>query len=220
MTYSPRHGRALVPAIHVFLHKSEARRGCPRRCAGITSRESGVLKQSALFVIVGAALEPLKRALNASTAPLLESLCGRALDLLRRPVLPRTEIGNAPWEQYGKRLGQGHGIGLIARFRSPLAAAQAHDEPNGALAEETARSGVIEQRAFPDPGLGIVDDSKIAALDAALGKRRRHFGIGIFGNIPLLGIAVRHHDARKLQRIEVALLIAATRLRVEHQTGR
>src|SRR5215813_7237371 len=127
-------------------------------------------KQSALFVIVGAALQPLKRALDASTAPLLESLRGRALDLLRRPGLPRTEIGNAPRKQYGKRLGQGHGIGLIARFRGPLAAAQVHDEPNGALAEETARSGVIEQRAFPDPGLGIVDDSKIAALDAALGK--------------------------------------------------
>src|SRR5262245_47137279 len=75
-------------------------------------------ERSALLVVFGATLEPLKRALNASTAPLFESRLGGALDLLRRPGPPRTEIGNAPWEQYSKCLGQGHGIGLVARPRN------------------------------------------------------------------------------------------------------
>src|SRR5262245_17182461 len=73
-----------------------------------------------LLIFLRAAQQPLQRALLASAAPLLETRCGGALDLFRRPRLSRTEVANAAGKKHGKRLGERHGIGLIARLRNAL----------------------------------------------------------------------------------------------------
>src|SRR5215470_19789510 len=115
------------------------------------------------FVFIRAAQEPLQRALLASAAPLLEPRRGGALDLFRRPGLPRTEVADAAGKQHGKRLGERHRIGLVTGLGNALDAAQVHHQPDRALAEQAARPGIIEEGTLPDPGLGVVHDRKIAA---------------------------------------------------------
>src|SRR3977135_339430 len=114
------------------------------------------------LVFIRAARKPLQRALLASTAPLFEPRWGGALDLFGRPRLPRTEVGNTAGKEHGKRLGERHGIGLVTRPRHALDAAQVHHQPDRALAEQTARPGVIEEGTLPDLGLGVVNDREIA----------------------------------------------------------
>src|SRR5262245_44737096 len=114
----------------------------------MTCRESCALLlvlAALAFVFVRAAQEPLHRALLGSAAPLLEPRGGGALDLFRRPGLPRTEVAHAAGEQHGKRLGERHRIGLVTRLRNALDAAQIHHQPDRALAEQTSRPGVIEE---------------------------------------------------------------------------
>src|SRR3954452_8561192 len=123
----------------------------------LCSREHGPHRMEAVLaaltlVFVRAAQESLQRALLASAAPLFEARRGGALDLFRRPRLPRTEVANAAGKQHGKRLGERHGIGLVTRLRHALGAAQIHHQPDRTLAEQTARPGVVKEGTLP--GLG------------------------------------------------------------------